>query len=499
MVATRSSRSAEIRARLQHPVIDADGHMLEFTPAMPEYLAKAGGAGLAKRFAERSRAGGNPGTRSLARRPAWSSQTWDERRATRTPRSAWWTAPTKNTLDAATATVPRLLYERLDELGMDFVIAYGNMSLSLTLEPDEELRRGACRAVNMLQADLFRDVSARITPVAAIPMYTPAEAIDELEHAVGKLGLKVIVIPPGVPRPIPALHKEHPEAFPDACWVDHFSLDSACDYDPFWRRCGELRVAVTSHGGLFSNFPTFGRSISNFVANHLGNHACLQSHLCKSLFMGGVTRRFPGLNIAFLECGAGWACVMYSEILGAWGKRNLQALEQTNPANLDQQAYLDLLARYGGPAMANRMDAIQRSFEVQRLGVDMTALDEFAALHPRDERDLAQLFSRTLFFGCEADDPINAWAFDTRINPFGERLKAVFGSDIGHYDVPDMAKVVEEAYELVERHVLSDQDFRDFAADNAIRLHGRMNPDFFRGTAVEAYAKQVLARDKARA
>ena len=38
------------------------------------------------------------------------------------------------------------------------------------------------------------------------------------------------------------------------------------------------------------------------------------------------------------------------------------------------------------------------------------------------------------YFGCEADDPINSWAFQA--NAFGARLGAVFGSDIGNFDVP---------------------------------------------------------------
>ena len=52
------------------------------------------------------------------------------------------------------------------------------------------------------------------------------------------------------------------------------------------------------------------------------------------------------------------------------------------------------------------------------------------------------------FFGCEADDRLNALAFDRRLNPAGARLNALFGSDIGHFDVPDMREVLPEAYEL---------------------------------------------------
>ncbi|MBI3743743.1 MAG: hypothetical protein HY261_05575 [Chloroflexi bacterium] len=57
-----------------------------------------------------------------------------------------------------------------------------------------------------------------------------------------------------------------------------------------------------------------------------------------------------------------------------------------------------------------------------------------------------------------------------------------------------MAEVVEEAHELVEKELISEADFRAFTADNAIRLHGGMNPNFFKGTVVEGYAAKVLAR-----
>jgi hypothetical protein len=52
------------------------------------------------------------------------------------------------------------------------------------------------------------------------------------------------------------------------------------------------------------------------------------------------------------------------------------------------------------------------------------------------------------YFGCEADDPSNVWAFNARANPLGARLNAIFSSDIGHFDVPDMTEVVPEAYEM---------------------------------------------------
>ena len=99
------------------------------------------------------------------------------------------------------------------------------------------------------------------------------------------------------------------------------------------------------------------------------------------------------------------------------------------------------------------------------------------------------------FFGCEGDDPTNSWAFASRTNPFGARLGAVLSSDISHWDVPDMTEVVAEAYELVEKKLITEEDFRDFAFTNAVRLHAGMNPDFFKDTAVEADVESLISKD----
>jgi hypothetical protein len=72
-------------------------------------------------------------------------------------------------------------------------------------------------------------------------------------------------------------------------------------------------------------------------------------------------------------------------------------------------------------------------------------------------------------------------------------LNAIFGSDISHFDVPDMREVLPEAFELVEDGLITSDDFRDFIFANAVRLWGEVNPRFFQGTAVEREAAAVLA------
>jgi hypothetical protein len=118
-------------------------------------------------------------------------------------------------------------------------------------------------------------------------------------------------------------------------------------------------------------------------------------------------------------------------------------------------------------------------------------LDDFAAAHVNSSEELRRQFTDHFFFGCEADDPTTAWAFDRHGN---HRLNPIFSSDVGHFDVTDMSEVLEEAHELVEHGLIDMDDFRQFVFGNAARLHTAMNPDFFKGTVVESAVAKELAR-----
>ncbi len=45
-MSAQKSKTAEIRAQLDHPVIDSDGHLSEYLPVLREYLAAAGGKNI---------------------------------------------------------------------------------------------------------------------------------------------------------------------------------------------------------------------------------------------------------------------------------------------------------------------------------------------------------------------------------------------------------------------------------------------------------------------
>jgi predicted TIM-barrel fold metal-dependent hydrolase len=471
----------QLRSRLNHPVIDADGHWIEYMPVMREEFRKIGGEDAVAGLAAASQRIPNSLKMSLA-----------ERRRRRVGQEAFWSSPSENVLDRATAMLPRLMYERLDDLGIDFCVVYPTSGLSYHRLADTRQRRAICRAYNVFTADQFRRLSDRIIPAAIIPMYTPEEALEELDFAVTQLGYKVVMVGGLMRRPVPAIAEEQPEAVKLAEWYDVIGIDSDYDYDPVWARCRELKIAPSFHNGarsiLLRNSP------SNFCYNHIGHFASAGHAVAKALFFGGVTRRFPDLNFAFLEGGVGWACMLYADLVGHWEKRNGQAIQSTHPERLDRTALLQFAQKYGRDEVVEAMRRGDGLDETGGMTGGVEDVDDYFRCQISQKSDLRDLFVPRFYFGCEADDPINAWAFDRRANPMRSRLNALFSSDIGHFDVPDMAAVVPEAYELVEHELITSDDFRDFMFENAVRFWGEVNPDFFRGTVVETQAAEVLAR-----
>jgi hypothetical protein len=80
---------------LTHPVVDSDGHWLEFGPAIGEHLERVAGRGVVDAFNSRN----GRIVRDL-------ELTVEQRRDARRPQQGWWTFPTRNTLDRATGDGP---------------------------------------------------------------------------------------------------------------------------------------------------------------------------------------------------------------------------------------------------------------------------------------------------------------------------------------------------------------------------------------------------------
>ena len=447
-MSVRRSASA-IRRELDHPVVDADGHLLEVRPIVAEFVREIGGSAYADKFADPSN---------------------DRKFHVAGKSFAWWGTP-RDARDRATAFVPRLMHERLPELGFDYAIVYPTQGLGTARTADPDERTVLIRAYNTYYREMIRGLEDRLTIPAIIPMQSPHEAIDALEHAVG-LGLTTAMFSAHVVR-----------NGDDGPYFDLFALESPYDYDPLWQRCVDLGVAPTFHtGGQGVGL----RSTGNYMFNHIGSFADANQATAKALLLGGVTRRFPALGFAFLEGGVAWGVTLLADLLARWEKRGAKNIETLAPDQLDVDAFFALLARYGGERYQGA--DVREATHGLHDGAP-SELDDFWRAEITCPEDLVDVFVPRFWFGCEADDPTNAWAFDTTRTPHGARLKAMLGSDIGHWDVPVMEHVLGEAWELVEQGHLTHADFRAFACDNAIELHTRNNSAFFDGTAVESYAR----------
>ena len=459
-----SLTGADIRARLDHPVVDADGHMIECTFAVLDFVRQVGGMEIANRYEDQLK----------------SDPTGPGRRA------VWVGNSGPGSIDRATAMLPKLYRARLDEAGIDYGVVYGTLALSVLRVDDDELRPVVFRAMNMLYADMFKEVSDRLTPAALIPMSDPDEAVSELEFAVNELGLKAIVVNTMLQRPAPEVLAEAPH-------LAHLSLDLTSPgidvgrvYDPVWAKCVELGVVPSCHNAFRGRGSTHG-SPSNYCFNSLNSFGHGSEFFCRSLIFGGVPHRFPDLKFCFLEGGAGWAAQLYNSLFEYWEKRKLDSLSRNlDPAKLDIDLLVEMAKIYGDERLTpERIRAEPHQPGTTQLFVPPEELDDFAGTGINGGRDILRIFDNNFYFGSEADDRMTAVAFDTKLNHYGAKMNAVLGSDIGHWDVPDMTKVMVEAYELVDDGFMDEEAFREFTYGNVVRMHAGMNPAFFKGTIVE--------------
>jgi predicted TIM-barrel fold metal-dependent hydrolase len=465
--------SRTVRNGLEYPVIDIDGHLVEHLPEVVPFVRPHLDAALFDRWVRGD----------FAHLFTVTGATNAERVPTRVPQAGWWGAPTANTLDRATAMLPGLLCERMEELGFDLTVLYPTVGFGIAGVADDDLRRGLCAGWNEYLAAAVEPYRHRIRVAGVIPMHTPDEAVAELDHC-HTLGIDVVGLPHAVMRRVDRpLSDVVAFTWPGSShWLDTYGLDSAFDYDVVWQRCRELKLPVTFHGGLaFDNRHM--QSPSNFVWNHLGLHASMMSQVARSLVLGGVTRRFGDLSFAFLECGVAWAASLACDLIEHWERRSVEGLTATDPERLDVAQLTELFARYG-----RATDGLERLASPSGPPVDER--DDFVHTGASNGDELVAQLAESCFFGCEADDAMVGTAFSSAL-PNGVRLQAALSSDLGHWDVDGIANVLLHAWRHVERGTLSERDFRDFVFVNPARLYLRANPDFFAGTSVEPHLRSL--------
>ena len=156
-------------------------------------------------------------------------------------------------LDRATAHLPHLMADRMEELGIDFMFLYPSWTLGFSGLPDDDLRAPVCRATNRYFARLFGSLRHRMEPAAIIPMMTPEEAVAEIDFAVGQLGFKSVLLTNYASRAVPG----------GGSRLDFFGVDSPYDYDPVWAACVRNQVAPAFHSAFIGSHPGRSRTITS--------------------------------------------------------------------------------------------------------------------------------------------------------------------------------------------------------------------------------------------
>ena len=149
-----------------------------------------------------------------------------------------------------------------------------------------------------------------------------------------------------------------------------------------------------------------------------------------------------------------------------------------DPIKLDRPLLSELVDKYGYADIAAELDRRDGwPLEEDFLTGGMPP-DDYIRCHITQKQDWIDLYATPYYFGCEADDRMNAVAFGKAML-LGARINAIYSSDIGHFDVVDMRDPLPEAFELVEDGHITESDFHDFAFGDAVRLWGTQNPRFF--------------------
>lgn len=188
---------------------------------------------------------------------------------------------------AAGASTPESQQVALDRLGVDVAFCYPTVALHLLaidgLEP--ALSVAFARSYNSWLRQFCEARPERLQGVGVVSRYDPDAMVEEVRR-IAAFGWRAVTVRPNV--------------------VGGRRLADPA-YEPFWRACDELDVAVGLHEGAHARVPSAG---ADRFRTRFGLHSC--SHPIEQmlafvdLLEGGVLERYPRLRVAFLEAGAGW-------------------------------------------------------------------------------------------------------------------------------------------------------------------------------------------------
>ncbi len=172
-------------------------------------------------------------------------------------------------------------YRDMDYDGVDAEIVFPNKGLTNWQSPDPELNVAMCAAWNDWAFETFGGHTRSFPAACVAPADIPA-AVREIERSAAR-GFKFVMMPPLVKG-------------------SSYNLPV---FDPLWDALSQTGLPVTFHAGTGKDPRTAsgdGGAIINYVVHAMNTVLEPTVQLCSS----GVFDRFPKLNFATIEAGAGW-------------------------------------------------------------------------------------------------------------------------------------------------------------------------------------------------
>ncbi len=213
--------------------------------------------------------------------------------------------------DMSPSEQKRLWRDVMDEHDIESAVLFSTGCHRIQLVQDMPFQIAACTAANTLFGKEF--TTSRLKPVGVLPMRDPQAAAKELERAVKEYGLVGFEVgPSGLP----------------------FALGNAF-YDPIYKAAEKLGATIGIHGTRIAAHEFSGDKLGTFAEVHsYAFTAGILLHFT-SMLCSGVTLRFPGLKIAFLEIGATWLPYYLDRLNEHWEKRGRVEMPLLKKAPID--------------------------------------------------------------------------------------------------------------------------------------------------------------------
>jgi predicted TIM-barrel fold metal-dependent hydrolase len=204
----------------------------------------------------------------------------------------------------------------MDDLGLHAALIFPTMAVILEerLSHNPKLLQALFHSLNLWVAEEYGFGNGRQFPVGAITLVDPSNALKELEFLIAA-GCNAIQIRPAPIRgPLGTRSPADPV------------------YDPFWRRCAEVKILVCSHVGdsgydrIYREWAgtlttgageaqPFNKGAMKECFDNMGRPA---SDFISTLVCSGVFDRHPGLKVAIVESGSAWVEPMLDRLARAY-------------------------------------------------------------------------------------------------------------------------------------------------------------------------------------